>query len=575
MEVSSLLNRNGKKSLSTRLAPYLMLTALFLTTYWLTAPEYIGDTVYYAGDVIAHTEGDQTRFWEFGHLLWRPYGYLGHSLIGGWYSNLFGDTPTQSVIRWLIHTNFVCSAAVLILLLFLLRKIADPWLSCAVVFALSCSASFLNYSHSGAPYIPALLFSVLAVVLLTAAVQRPSGLRYVILAGVSFCLACALWFPFSFTGLGMLSLVYFFPSATMPLRRSRHKQATYFLFSLASATLVLFTVGAAAEGVRNLSQLSHWVWESGNAWSQSRTAMRAVTGLARSMWDFGHETILLKRWLFSDPYNPAWLGDIVMTLGTKLAAFYLGLSAAIWILWKHSRPFFFMLLTAGFPVLLFAVLLFEPSSAERFLPVFPFACLAFATALRAPRHYFIGIALISVLLGSTVVVNLKERRREDSSPRWAAAITRLEALKRNVRPRALALSLTFRDDLSGLPTIRPLDKRLAISLFQVSDMVTIASPRIPCWRAEFALRTLRRWASNQEVWLSERLLAKRPEAHWLWVEGDDPRIRWSDFSAVLAPLEFDAKILPGRDGFYRLAQNQANRDRIIKELGVNKSCPTS
>src|SRR6266511_5143701 len=176
-----------------RRAAYLIILLCFLACYRMTSPEYIGDTVRYAGDVIGHVRGREAQFWEFGHLLWRPWGYVGYSLFGAWYAQWFGDTPAQAVARFLIQTNFICSIVALLLLLFLLQKIAGAWVSGAVVFAMSCSISFLNYSHSGAPYIPALLFSALTFCLLTTAAEYPrGGRRYALLAGVSFAIACAL-----------------------------------------------------------------------------------------------------------------------------------------------------------------------------------------------------------------------------------------------------------------------------------------------------------------------------------------------------------------------------------------------
>ena len=177
-------------------AAYLIIFLSFLACYFMTSSKYIGDTTRYASDVIGHVEGRETQFWEFGHLLWRPWGYVGHSLFGTWYAQSFGDTPVQAVTRFLIQTNFICSAVALLLLLSLLRKVADAWVAGAVVFAMSCSTSFLNYSHSGAPYIPGLLFSALTFLLLTTAAGYPrGGRRYALLAGVSFAITCTPMVP--------------------------------------------------------------------------------------------------------------------------------------------------------------------------------------------------------------------------------------------------------------------------------------------------------------------------------------------------------------------------------------------
>src|ERR1700733_11856408 len=141
-------------------AAYLAVFLEFLACYFTTSPDYLSDTTSYANDAVLHAQGREAQFWDFGHLLWRPWAYAGHLLFGAWFARSFGDTPQQAVARFLIDTNFVCSALFLLLLVFLLGKVARPAIAAAVTFAISCSNPFLNYCHSGASYIPALLFSV-------------------------------------------------------------------------------------------------------------------------------------------------------------------------------------------------------------------------------------------------------------------------------------------------------------------------------------------------------------------------------------------------------------------------------
>jgi hypothetical protein len=434
------------------------------------------------------------------------------------------------------------------------------------VFAMSCSISFLNYSHSGAPYIPALLCSALTFCLLTTAAEYPrGGRRYALLAGVSFAIACALWFPYSFTGLGMLVALYLWPSCDSdvmsdegPLRRQLMGS---FLLSLAASALVLFAAGAAAKGIGNVSQLSQWIRESDNGWSQSKTAMRAITGLPRSLWDLGGDTVFLKRWLFSDPYNPVHISTLVLSLSGKLAAFYLGIGAALWVLWKERRAMLFMLVAAGFPLLLFAIALFEPSSPERFLPVFPFVYLTFAVVLNRARCHVVPSAFVVILLAGTTMFNLAENKRKDA--RLTETRKRVHVLNSNVQSGALVTVLTLNDDLYRVSATYPLDNSLT-RRFQVTDTVILASRRTTRWRTEFAEHTREQWAQNREVWLSERLFAPRPEARWLWVEGDDRRICWPELPAAFGQLETDFKVPAGGDGFLRLAQSQANRNRLDK-----------
>lgn len=575
--VHQILGRRVALQELRRSAPLIILLS-FLLCYRMTVPKYIGDTLRYANDVIGHVQGRETQFWEFGHLLWRPWGYVGCALLGAQYQQAFSDAPTQAVARFLIQTNFVCSAAALLFLLFLLRKAARAWVAGAVVFAMSCSLPFLDYSHSGAPYIPALMFSALALLLLTTAVEHSKGGRWcAILAGVSFAIACALWFPYSFSGLGMVATLYLWPSRDSDAMNTqgpvRHQLMASFLLALVASACFLFAAGAAAKGIRSLNQLSQWALESDNGWSQSNTAMRAITGLPRSIWDLGNDTILLKRWLFSDPYNPVHISTLVFSLGGKLAAFYLALGAALWALWKDQRAMLFMLTAAGLPVLLFAIVIFEPSSSERFLPVFPFAFLVFAVVLDRSRRHVVASAFIAILLVGSTVLNLAEHGRMSAGAGRTETRKRIQALNSNVQPGALVWVVTIRDDLYSLPATNPLDKKMASSRFRVTDAVEVASRRIKRWRTVFAEQTQEQWAQHREVWFSERLLAQRPEAHWLWVEGDDRRIRWSDLPVAFGQLETDLKVQMGGDGFLRLAESQANRNRLAKwakeETGPN------
>lgn len=561
-------------------AAYLIVFLAFLACYFTTSPDYVSDTGSYASDAILHAQGRESAFWDFGHLLWRPWAYAGHVLFGAWFGRSFGDTPQQAVVRFLIGTNFVCSALSLFLLLFLLSKVARVAIAAAVTFAISCWDPFLNYSHSGASYIPGLLFSLAAVCLLAEAAERKQHSHwFALLAGASFTIACALWFTFSFTGLGLLLVMFFWPSPgsgatpeTNALERARRLRLLgTFVSSLAITFLLVFAAGAAAKGISSASQLTAWISDSGHGWSQSKTALRAITGVARIAWDFRGNTILVKRWLFADPYNPVDVRMVLFSLGWKLAVFYLGFAAMLWALFKRSklgkdrRDLLVMFAGAGLPLLLFAIVLFEPSSPERFMPLLPFAGIALAAVLQNSREHMLASACVATLLVSSVLVNLAQKETVGDA-RLSRTRARIEALNQAVQPGALVFVLTFNDDLSVLPAILPLDRSVLISRFKVSDTVQLASRRMLHWRAEFAGRVLEQWAGNHEVWISERLLASRPEAGWGWVEGDDPRIRWPELPAAFSGLEFDAKVLVGNDGFLRVAESEYNRRRLATDF---------
>jgi hypothetical protein len=385
--------------------------------------------------------------------------------------------------------------------------------------------------------------------------------------GVAFGLACALWMPFAFTGLGMLAILAFWPASKV-----RGRLLGVFLGALAASVLALFVGAAAVKGVTGLGQWAKWIREADNGVRQSANAMRAVTGLPRSLWNLGTDTIYLKRWLFSDPFNPVKIYQMwAFRLAVKLAAFYLAMGATVWVLWKERRPVLFMLLGAGVPLLLFAIFLFEPSATERFIPVLAFAFLGFAVVLSTGRGHSLAFACVAALLGSMALYNLTDRSKSSANARVMTTTQRIQALNQSVQPGALVYVVTFNDDLYRLPALFPLNQSLNDLRFHVLDAVTLAGARTPLWSNDVAERTLEQWARHQEVWVSERCLASRPENDWQWVEGDDPRVHWRDLPAVFTLLQYDLSAADAGDGFRRLAETQGNKERLIRQL--NPSAP--
>jgi hypothetical protein len=268
------------------------------------------------------------------------------------------------------------------------------------------------------------------------------------------------------------------------------------------------------------------------------------------------------------------LSTLIFSIGAKLASFYLGVAAVLWVLWRERRTMLFILVAAGLPLFLFAIVLFEPSSPERFLPLFPFAFLAFAMVLSRKWRRDIPSACIMILLAGSTAFNLADGIRGGSPDAFAETRERIRALKSNVQPGSLVMVVTFNDDLFSLPGANPLDKSLASSRFQVKDLIVLANRNNSRWRSAFAARTLKHMQEGKEVWLSERLFARRPESRWLWVEGDDRKVRWADVPALFGQLETELKVQAGGDGFLRLAPTEANRDRLAKVVAA-ESAPAS
>lgn len=551
-------------------AAYLIPLVFFLFCYWLFAQEYMGDTMRYVGDILRHRAGARSDFWDFNHLFWRPWGDLGLSLFGGLYATWFGDTPEEAAARFLIQTSFVFSIVALFALLFVLRRVAArPMPALLAVLAMSGTISFLNYSHSGAPYVPALALSALTLALLTVALEK--GRWYAMAGGCTFALACMLWFPYSLTGLAPLAMLAFWPAAPgrqEPGRQARTRLILYFLLALSVVTVVSFGTVAAGRGVRSVSGFVHWVMESDNGNAQTRTVTRAVTGVPRSVWDLGKNMISLKRWLFHDPYNAVRLPSVLLALGGKLGAFYLALLALVWVLYRQNRPALYVLLAGGVPLLGFSMFVFEPSAPERFMPVFPFAFLGFATALAYLRQQRIPVLIATAFLICFPLLNLAENLIKTAGDPMGATRDRVAVLNTTAEPGAIIYVTTLNDDIYRLPRANPLRDEIALPRFTVIDTVEIASQGITRWRQSFASHALEQWDQGREVWFSQRLLADVPQSDWEWVEGDDANISWKELPDFFRKLTTDRTISVRNDGFFRVEPSAANRALLTQWMNT-------
>ena len=131
--------------LRTRRWPGMVaLAGLLLALPLAITPSYLADTFRYAVEVAAHQEGRPSPFWEFGHLLWRPWGALGLALCGGWFRQAFGDDAVRAVARFLIATSWLSAAAALLLFLQLARRTAGRWAAWAAAAPLAATQAMGN-----------------------------------------------------------------------------------------------------------------------------------------------------------------------------------------------------------------------------------------------------------------------------------------------------------------------------------------------------------------------------------------------------------------------------------------------
>jgi hypothetical protein len=552
-------SESGRR-VSNALATSFLAVALYILLLALTTPLYIGDTLMYAQNAADYIQGGG-RLWEFGHLLWRPWGYLGWMLAGGAFARWFGDTPFDTIVRIFFISNHIAGLVCVFLLFRLLVRLVDPKVALLVTLAFGCTNPMINYSQSGSSYTPGLMFLLLACWLAVRSLERPAqSTLYACLSGAALAFAAGCWFPFAFAGLGVLAIFrHWPPEPDSGVNRDWIRPALWFLLVLAALFSAMAAVGGWFAGAHTPNEFKDWVVRSGHGWAQKLNAIRIATGWPRGFFDLGDETIELKRLLFRDPYNPPSVAALA-SLAPKLALVYAATLALLAGLWPRARRSLAVIaLSALLPVVGFAVFIFEPSSQERYMPAFPFLFLAVAV-LTASGPRWISITL-QIFAGALIALNLWSVVKGRSS--YEPTLERKQNLERQIESRATAFVLNVGEDVYRIPGFRPLDLRFKLKNYRYVEIAPLASSVGPVWRREFARNALAAWERGEEVWITGHARAAKPDPSWRWVEGDDPNLKWADFPAFFAPFTYDRD--SGGDSFYRLAQTPDNR-RLLEQI---------
>jgi hypothetical protein len=249
--------------------------------------------------------------------------------------------------------------------------------------------------------------------------------------------------------------------------------------------------------------------------------------------------MVLKRFVFGDPYAPVRWIDLLFT-GIWKVALVFGACAGLLVGLARRRegwPALAVAVCGILPTFLFAVLLYAPDSAERYLPAYPaliFAVcgLVWQTAgLRATRFGFAAFAL------ALAAVNLKAYGR-DLRKTSALASARARLIRDHADGQndvTLLLSGTDRLEEPGrLPfapmnpqgalrmqntrargqslPLAPIDPQGALPTYEVLEGAGHTS--VLTWRHDSACRILQAWNNGGNAWLSTRLLALRPQPGW-------------------------------------------------------------
>ena len=553
-----------KKNISTLTQQYLIGALIFIMTVAVCVAPNTGDTLNYASDAVnAHDPlkiGSFQKLWEFGHLLWRPLAALLTPIVLSIVPDSIAWTPLLKVAWGLTALNLLSGMLICSLLYALTLKFTHSWKASAFILLLVVwSNAFLLYSQSGSSYVFALLFEVIALHLQLIADDTPS-LGNDVLTGLSMGTAVLFWFPF----------ILMFPAiatARWLIKGQSSKDGIRHFFLIGLTGFVFVAAGLAIGSLSsNAPSIAEWVSNSQHGLKQDRRLIRAVNGIPRLLVDMSNSGILLKRYVFHDPYNPVSKWDIVSLCFSKLFLFY-SIIAVVAIqawFWRPARKFLLLCMVAALPLLFFAVFLFEPSAPERFLPLLPFLTLLWSGVWPSDSRWAKPMRVAFVALSVLVIVNNAGRFWRGDSREERSIIQRLTALDAVASPGDYLFTVTFSEPQVTLMEQRPFhpyNRNRKVATYQ---LVELANKNAAKWRSTFAELVLPNWQTHR-IWLSKSVRDKTPRSQINWVEGDNPLVPWAAFPEVFSDLEYDSETADV-DGYIRLSLSQSNREKVERLL---------
>jgi len=158
---------------------------------------------------------------------------------------------------------------------------------------------------------------------------------------------------------------------------------------------------------------------------------------------------------------------------------------------------------------------------------------------------------VAILVNSSVMARMVlDRQKQSTSERVQAVVPKL-------KPNSWLVTTHLQDDLVNFQASFPFEPINRHNTYHVYPLVVLNSDQAKRCQEDFASNMLKAWAKGGDAWLSARLLSAKPEPHWDWVEGDDPRVKWDDIYKFFAELHTD-DVASGADGFVLLEKSEAN-----------------
>ena len=540
----------------------LLLALLYAAILSVTHYVYFGDTTGYVQNILLfdHNPGaGRSAFWDFGHLLWRPLGWLLFRIFGGMLPYAKTGESNLTVAAFLIAVSVISGLITILLLRSLAARLLNQeWAATFVATVFLCFHAFLNYVQTGTSYIIGLMWLTLSLWLTVHMTEtEANNSRYALFSGIVAALAVLFWFPYIVAIPGVIAACFLWPTQISP--SSVRRRAILAGLTLAFASLVIcagYFVPLIQLHINSLGDLRNWINASSHDWAQNRRALRIASGLPRSFVWIGDEGMLIKRYFLRDPYAHVTLWQVISQQFWLIVLFYAFGVSLLWVLTRSVRGkrVLRILAAAGVPVVVFAVVILEPGSIERYLPVYPFLCLAVAFSLSQWRQNRIAVIICVSFLSIATMVNVAALWKGSVLKRHQLTVDRARSIADRVGPGGVVALASQNDDLYLLESSFPFDPIVRQTPLPIYDVIALATSGVREWRQHFARRALQALGQHQSVWVSKRLVAAEPNPDWGWNEGDDPNISWKELRPFFLCLDYSADV-GGADGFLEVAHS--------------------
>jgi hypothetical protein len=538
----------------------------------LTTPRYFGDTGVYVHDILLFDKGAFSRYpnplWEFGHLYWRPIGWVLFKCFGG--LTPFAETgqETLAVTTVLVAFTMICGFVCALLYYSLASSLLqNPWKALLVSAGALSFYGFLNYVHTGCVYVVGLMGVLGGVWAVVRAIGRGKlSWQYGLTGGASIAFAVLVWFPYILVMPAILATALLWRGkreGEAATTRCRLRLACYVAVFAVCLIGIGYLFALIQLKMSSFAELQAWVGAASHGWSQNKRLIRMASGLPRSFLHTGENGIALKRFLLKDPYAHVTLASLIRQDLWGPLAFFVFALCLIRVSWRSwdGRRVLCVCLAAVVPVLGFAAFVFESGSIERYMPLYPFVALAIAygfSQLSTKTAGPIGIVVFVIL---AIAVNGASLSKPAIDAETVPAAVRVESLQGKVTPEGLVALVTHQDAVYQLLTSHPFHPTNRRETLPAYDVIEVANERIVRWQPDFAKRAFDTLARSQSVWISNRLLAEHPEAVWNWTEGDDPRISWKELPPFFRQFSYSESV-GGADGFLKLEPSRENLAKL-------------